>query len=276
MPLKRAKPTTPGRRGAVFQTNEDITRREPKKSLIKPLKQRGGRSRNGRMTVRHRGGGHKRRLRVIDFKRDKAGVPGEVSSIEYDPNRSSRIALIKYRDGDWRYIIAPNGLKVGDPVNAGESTEVRLGNALPLKAIPNGTLVHNIEMKVGRGAQMVRSAGAAAQILAREDRYTLIRLPSGEVRQVLSECMATVGQVGALDHKNIKLGKAGRNRHMGRRPSVRGLAMNPRDHPHGGGEGRSPIGMPSPKTPWGKPTLGYRTRKNKSTDKMIVTRRGKR
>ena len=276
MPLKRAKPTTPGRRGAVFMTSDDITRREPKKSLIKPLKQRGGRSRNGRMTVRHRGGGHKRRLRVIDFKRDKAGVPGEVSSIEYDPNRSSRIALIKYRDGDWRYIIAPNGLKVGDPVNAGESTEVRLGNALPLKAIPNGTLVHNIEMKVGKGAQMVRSAGAAAQILAREDRYTLVRLPSGEVRQVLSECMATIGQVGALDHKNIKLGKAGRNRHMGRRPSVRGVVMNPRDHPHGGGEGRSPIGMPSPKTPWGKPALGYRTRKNKSTDKMIVTRRGKR
>ena len=276
MPLKRAKPTTPGRRGAVFMTSDDITRREPKKSLLKPLKQRGGRSRNGRMTVRHRGGGHKRRLRVIDFKRDKAGVPGEVSSIEYDPNRSSRIALIKYRDGDWRYIIAPNGLKVGDPVCAGESTEVRLGNALPLKAIPNGTLVHNIEMKVGRGAQMVRSAGASAQILAREDRYTLIRLPSGEVRQVLSECMATVGQVGAVDHKNIKLGKAGRNRHMGRRPSVRGVVMNPRDHPHGGGEGRSPIGMPSPKTPWGKPALGYRTRKNKSTDRMIVTRRGKR
>lgn len=276
MPLKRAKPTTPGRRGAVFMTNDDITRREPKRSLIKPLKQRGGRSRNGRMTVRHRGGGHKRRLRVIDFKRDKPGVPGEVSSIEYDPNRSSRIALIKYRDGDWRYIIAPNGLKVGDPVNAGESTEVRLGNALPLKAIPNGTLVHNIEMKVGKGAQMVRSAGTSAQILAREDRYTLIRLPSGEVRQVLSECMATVGQVGALDHKNIKLGKAGRSRHMGRRPSVRGVVMNPRDHPHGGGEGRSPIGMPSPKTPWGKPALGYRTRKNKSTDRMIVTRRSKR
>jgi large subunit ribosomal protein L2 len=276
MPLKRAKPTTPGRRGAVFQTNDDITRREPKKSLVKPLKQRGGRSRNGRMTVRHRGGGHKRRLRVIDFKRDKVGVPGEVSSIEYDPNRSSRIALIKYQDGDWRYIIAPNGLKVGDPVNAGESTEVRRGNALPLKAIPNGTLVHNIEMKVGRGAQMVRSAGAAAQILAREDRYTLIRLPSGEVRQVLSECMATIGQVGALDHKNVKMGKAGRNRHKGRRPSVRGVVMNPRDHPHGGGEGRSPIGMPSPKTPWGKPALGYRTRKNKSTDRMIVTRRSKR
>ena len=275
MPLKRAKPTTPGRRGAVFMTSDDVTRREPKKSLLKPLKQRAGRARHGRMTVRHRGGGHKRRFRVIDFKRDKAGVPGEVTSIEYAPHRSSRIALIKYRDGDWRYIVAPNGLKVGDPVAAGESSEVRLGNALPLKAIPNGTLVHNIEMKVGRGAQMVRSAGASAQILAREDRYTLIRLPSGEVRQILSECMATVGQVGAVDHKNIKLGKAGRSRHMGRRPSVRGVVMNPRDHPHGGGEGRSPIGMPSPKTPWGKPTLGYRTRKNKSTDRMIVTRRGK-
>jgi len=276
MPLKSVKPTTPGRRGAVFQTTEDITRSEPRKSLLRPLKKRGGRSRNGKITVRHRGGGHKRRLRIIDYKRDKAGVLGEVDSIEYDPNRSSRIALIKYRDGDWRYIIAPNGLKVGETVNAGEDAEVRLGNSLPLRAIPTGTMVHNVEMQVGRGGQMVRSAGSAAQVLAKEGRYTLVRLPSGEVRQVFSECVATVGQVSAVDHKNVKLGKAGRRRNMGKRPQVRGVVMSPRDHPHGGGEGRSPIGMPGPKTPWGKPALGYRTRRNKSTDKMIFSRRGKR
>jgi len=273
MPLKRAKPVTPGRRGAVFQTNDDITERKPKKSLVEPLRKHGGRNSAGRLTVRHRGGGHKRRLRVIDFKRDKPGVPGEVASIEYDPNRSSRIALIKYRDGDWRYIIAPNGLGVGDPVQAGDGAEIRTGNALSLKAIPTGTLVHNIEMKVGKGGQLVRSAGGGAQVLAKEDRYTLLRLPSGEVRRVLSECMATIGQVGAVDHKNVKLGKAGRKRNMGRRPQVRGVAMSPASHPHGGGEGRSPIGMPSPKTPWGKPTLGYRTRRNKSTDKFIQSRR---
>jgi len=276
MPLKRAKPTTPGRRGAVFETMDDITRRKPKKSLLLPLKQRAGRDRSGKISVRHRGGGHKRRLRIIDYKRDKVGVPGEVASIEYDPNRSSRIALIKYRDGDWRYIIAPNGLKVGDGINAGEDAEVRLGNALPLRSIPTGTLVHNVEMQVGKGGQMVRSAGSSAQVLAKEDRYTRLRLPSGEVRQVLSECVATVGQVGGVDHKNIKLGKAGRKRHMGWRPQVRGVVMSPRDHPHGGGEGRSPIGMPSPKTPWGKPALGYRTRRNKSTSKMIFSRRQKR
>ena len=276
MPLKSVKPTTPGRRGAVFQTTEDITRSKPRKSLLRPLKKRGGRSRNGRMTVRHRGGGHKRRLRIIDYKRDKAGVPGEVDSIEYDPNRSSRIALIKYRDGDWRYIIAPNGLKVGETVSAGEDAEIRLGNSLPLKSIPTGTMVHNVEMQVGKGGQMVRSAGSAAQVLAKEGRHTLIRLPSGEVRQVFSECVATVGQVSAVDHKNVKLGKAGRRRNMGWRPQVRGVVMSPADHPHGGGEGRSPIGMPGPKTPWGKPALGYRTRRNKSTDKMIFSRRGKR
>jgi large subunit ribosomal protein L2 len=240
------------------------------------MKKRAGRASNGRITVRHRGGGHKRRLRIIDYKRDKAGVLGEVDSIEYDPNRSSRIALIKYRDGDWRYIIAPNGLKVGETVNAGEDAEVRLGNSLPLRAIPTGTMVHNVEMQVGRGGQMVRSAGSAAQVLAKEGRYTLVRLPSGEVRQVFSECVATVGQVSAVDHKNVKLGKAGRRRNMGKRPQVRGVVMSPRDHPHGGGEGRSPIGMPGPKTPWGKPALGYRTRRNKSTDKMIFSRRGKR
>ncbi len=276
MPLKSRKPTTPGQRGLVLQTTDDITTRHPKKSLLLPLKKRGGRNSSGRLTVRHRGGGHKRRLRVIDFKRDKTGVPGEVTSIEYDPNRSGRIALVKYRDGDWRYILAPNGLKVGDPVMAGAEAEHRLGNALPLKAIPTGTLVHNVELKVGRGGQIVRSAGSSAQVLAREDKYTLLRLPSGEMRQVLSECMATVGQVSAIDHKNVKLGKAGRRRNMGWRPSVRGVVMSPRDHPHGGGEGRSPIGMPNPKTPWGKPALGYRTRRNKATNKFIVRRRGRR
>ncbi len=276
MPLKSAKPTTPGRRGVVLQTSDDITRRRPKKSLLLPQKKRGGRNSSGKLTVRHRGGGHKRRLRVIDYKRDKSGVPGEVDSIEYDPNRSARIALIKYRDGDWRYIIAPAAIKVGDVVEAGEEAEIRPGNALPLRAIPTGTLVHNVELKVGRGGQIVRSAGSSAQVLAKEERYTLLRLPSGEVRRVLSECLATVGQVSAGDHKNVKLGKAGRKRNMGWRPQVRGVVMSPADHPHGGGEGRSPIGMPSPKTPWGKPALGYRTRRNKSTDKMISARRRKR
>jgi len=276
MPLKSRKPTTPGQRGLVLQTTDDITTRHPKKSLLRPLKKRGGRNSSGRLTVRHRGGGHKRRLRVIDFKRNKTGVPGEVTSIEYDPNRTGRIALVKYRDGDWRYILAPNGLKVGDPVIAGAEVENRLGNALPLKAIPTGTLVHNVELKVGRGGQIVRSAGSSAQVLAKEGKYTLLRLPSGEMRRVLSECMATVGQVSAIDHKNVKLGKAGRRRNMGWRPSVRGVVMSPRDHPHGGGEGRSPIGMPSPKTPWGKPALGYRTRRNKATSKFIVRRRGQR
>ena len=273
MPLKSAKPTTPGRRGAVVQTTDDITRRKPKKSLLLPLKKRAGRDRSGKISVRRRGGGHKRRLRIIDYKRDKVGVPGNVVSIEYDPNRSSRIALIKYRDGDWRYIIAPNGLVVGDSVNAGEEAQIQVGNALPLKAIPTGTMVHNVEMKVGKGGQMVRSAGSAAQVLAKEDRYTLLRLPSGEIRRVLSECVATVGQVSAVDHKNIKLGKAGRSRHMGRRPRVRGVVMSPADHPHGGGEGRSPIGMPSPKTPWGKPALGYRTRKKRKPKTLIVRER---
>ena len=276
MPLKSVKPTTPGRRGAVLDTFDDITRRKPKKSLVLPLKRKAGRNSSGRLTVRHRGGGHKRRLRIIDYKRDKTGVPGEVASIEYDPNRSSRIALIKYKDGDWRYIIAPNGLIVGNQIVAGEDAEIKLGNALPLRAIPTGTLVHNIELKPGRGGQMVRGAGGSAQVLAKEERYALLRLPSGETRRVLSECMATVGQVGAVDHKNIKYGKAGRRRNMGWRPQVRGVAMDPSAHPHGGGEGRSPIGMPGPKTPWGKPALGYRTRRNRATDRLIVTRRRKR
>ena len=276
MPLKSAKPTTPGRRGAVFHTTDAITTDKPKKSLLLPLKKRAGRDRSGKISVRHRGGGHKRRLRIIDFKRNKFDVPGEVASIEYDPNRSARIALIKYRDGDWRYILSPNGLNVGDTIIAADNADVRLGNALPLRSIPTGTMVHNVEMKVGKGGQLVRSAGGAAQVLAKEGTYTLLRLPSGEVRQVLSECVATVGQVSALDHKNVKFGKAGRRRHLGRRPEVRGVVMSPADHPHGGGEGKSPIGMPSPKTPWGKPALGYRTRKNKKSDKMIFSRRNRR
>jgi len=273
MPLKSRKPTTPGQRGLVLQSTDDITTRVPKKSLLLPMRKRGGRNSNGRITVRHRGGGHKRRLRIIDFKRDKTGVPGEVVSCEYDPNRSARISLIKYRDGDWRYVLAPNGLKVGDQIEAGEKTEIRLGNALPLRAIPAGTLVHNVELKIGKGGQIVRSAGSSAQVLAKEGKYTLLRLPSGEMRYVLSECMATVGQVSAIDHKNVKLGKAGRRRNMGWRPTVRGVAMSPRHHPHGGGEGRSPVGMPGPKTPWGKPALGYRTRRNKSTNRLIARRR---
>ena len=273
MPLKVRKPLTPGQRGQIRQTTDDITTSKPKKSLLKPLKKRAGRSRNGRITVRHRGGGHKRQYRVIDFKRSKPDISGEVVSIEYDPNRSARIALIKYPDGDWRYILAPNGLLVGNRVEAGEQAPIRAGNALPLKAIPAGTQVHNIELHVGRGGQIVRGAGTSAQVLAKEGRYTLLRLPSGEVRNVLSDCMATVGQLSAPDHKNTKLGKAGRKRHLGRRPQVRGVVMSPRDHPHGGGEGRSPIGMPGPKTPWGKPALGRRTRRNKRTDRFIVRRR---
>ena len=276
MPLRALKPNTPGQRGVVFQTNDDITTRKPKKSLTKGIKRRAGRDGRGRISVRHRGGGHKRRYREIDFKRNKHGVPGEVATIEYDPNRSARIALIKYRDGDWRYILAPQGLGVGDPVMAGEEAPVRPGNALPLRVIPTGTAVHNIEMKIGRGGQMVRSAGGSAQVLAKEEGHTLLRLPSGEVRQVSSECMATVGQLSAVDNKNVKHGKAGRRRNQGWRPQVRGVVMSPRDHPHGGGEGKSPVGMPGPKTPWGKPALGYRTRRNKSTSKDIVRRRGKR
>lgn len=276
MPLRALKPNTPGQRGVVLQTNDDITTRKPKKSLTKGMKRRAGRDGRGRISVRHRGGGHKRRYREIDFKRNKSGVPGEVATIEYDPNRSARIALIKYRDGDWRYILAPQGLGVGDPVMAGEEAPVRPGNALPLRAIPTGTAVHNIEMKIGRGGQMVRSAGGSAQVLAKEEGHTLLRLPSGEVRQVSSECMATVGQLSAVDNKNVKHGKAGRRRNQGWRPQVRGVVMSPRDHPHGGGEGKSPVGMPGPKTPWGKPALGYRTRRNKSTSKDIVRRRGKR
>lgn len=276
MPLKTYKPTTPGLRGAAHPSFDEVTTKEPHKALLAPLKRSGGRNVRGKITVRHRGGGSKRAYRIIDFKRDKVGVPGKVATIEYDPNRSVRISLVHYADGDKRYILAPQGLAVGDKVEAGPDSEIKLGNALPLVNIPTGVQVHNIELSPGRGGQLARSAGATAQVLAREENYTLIRLPSGEVRRVLSRCVATIGQLGNQDHKNIKLGKAGKSRHLGRRPSVRGSAMTPRDHPHGGGEGRSPIGLPGPKTPWGKPTLGYKTRRNKRTNNMIVRRRGKR
>ena len=275
MPLKTFRPTTPSRRGSVLPSFEEITRSRPHKALVAPLKRSGGRNVRGKITARHRGGGAKRAYRIIDFKRDKVGVPGKVASVEYDPNRSARIALVHYADGDKRYILYPQGLKVDARIEAGPDAEVKLGNALPLANIPTGTMVHNIEMQPGRGGQIVRSAGGSAQVLARETDYTLIRLPSGEVRRFLSRCMATVGQLGNLDHKNVKSGKAGRPRHLGRRPSVRGSAMTPRDHPHGGGEGRSPIGMPGPKTPWGKPALGFVTRKNKRTDNMIVRKKRK-
>jgi large subunit ribosomal protein L2 len=256
-------------------TFEEITRSKPEKSLLRPLKKEAGRNFRGKITVRHRGGGHKRRYRVIDFKRDNYGVPGRVSTIEYDPNRSARIALVTFVDGDKRYIVAPVGLKVGDMVMSGPKAEIRVGNALPISDIPVGSTIHNIELHIGKGGQMVRAAGTSAQLLAKEGRYSHIRLPSGEVRLVNVQCMATIGQVGNTDHGNIKLGKAGRKRWLGFRPSVRGSAMDPASHPHGGGEGRSPIGMPGPKSPWGKPTLGYKTRRNKSTDKWIVRRRGK-
>ncbi len=275
MAIKVYRPTSAGRRGMTGATFDEVTKTRPEKSLVKPLKKRAGRNSQGRITVRHRGGGAKRRLRVIDFKRDKLGVPGKVASIEYDPNRSARIALIHYADGDKRYILAPIGLKVGDTVKAGEGAEIRPGNALPMNRIPSGTLIHNIEMQPGKGGQMVRSAGMSAQIVALEGDYALLRLPSGESRRVRSNCMATIGQVGNLDHQGIKLGKAGRKRWLGWRPTVRGSAMTPRDHPHGGGEGRSPVGMPGPKTPWGKPALGYKTRKPKASDRLIVKRRGR-
>jgi len=256
-------------------TFEEITRDQPERSLLRPLRKRSGRNVHGRITVRHRGGGHKRQYRVIDFKRDKLDISARVESIEYDPNRSARIALLVYADGERRYIIAPLGLQVGDTVMSGAEAEIRVGNALPLERIPLGTLVHNIELTAGRGGQLARSAGTSAQVLAKEGEYVTLRLPSSEMRLVRKECMATVGQVGNVDQGNIKLGKAGRKRWLGFRPAVRGSAMTPRDHPHGGGEGRSPIGMPSPKSPWGKKTLGKKTRRNKSTNKYIVRRRAK-
>ncbi|MBI4496392.1 MAG: 50S ribosomal protein L2 [Chloroflexi bacterium] len=276
MPIKQVKPTSPGRRGMTVASFEEVTKKEPEKSLVVSLKKQAGRNQQGKVTVRHRGGGHKRRLRIIDFKRNKTGVPGKVKAIEYDPNRSARIALIAYADGEKRYILAPVGLKVGDTIMAGPTAEIRPGNALPLRNIPLGTSIHNIEMHRGKGGQMVRSAGGAAQLMAKEGDRALLRMPSGELRMVDIECMSTVGQVGNVDHANISLGKAGRSRWLGRRPAVRGSAMTPRDHPHGGGEGKAPIGLPGPKTPWGKPALGARTRRNKDTDRWIVRRRGRR
>ena len=276
MPIKVFKPTSPGRRDMSGQTFEEITHSKPEKALVVGLRKRAGRNSRGKITIRHRGGGHKRRYRKIDFKRDKLEVPGTVKSIEYDPNRSARIALLFYADGEKRYIIAPLGMQVGDKVVSGVQAEIRLGNTMPLRRIPQGTLIHNIELQEGRGGQLVRSAGTSAQILAKEgDDYAIVRLPSGEERFIRQNCLATIGQVGNVEHGNVKLGKAGRKRHLGIRPTVRGSAMNPNDHPHGGGEGRSPIGMPGPKTPWGKPALGKRTRRNKSTDKFIFRRRSK-
>ena len=274
MGIKLYKPTSPGRRGMSVSTFEEITRSTPERSLLRPLRERAGRNNIGRVTVRHRGGGHKRMYRVIDFKRDKHGIPGRVTSIEYDPNRSARIALVTYADGEKRYILAPLGLKVGAQLMAGPEAEIRVGNTLPLRNIPLGTMVHNVELQPGKGGQMARSAGTAAQVMAKEGDYAQLRLPSGEVRKVTLDCVATIGQVGNTDHANINLGKAGRKRWLGWRPTVRGSAMDPNSHPHGGGEGRSPIGMPGPKTPWGKPALGYKTRKNKRTEKFIVRRRG--
>ncbi len=276
MGIKTYKPTSPGRRGMSSADFAEITRSKPERSLIKPLRRRGGRNFRGKITVRHRGGGHKRRYRQIDFKRDKHDIPARVASIEYDPNRSARIALLVYADGEKRYVIAPLNLRVGDEVVSGAGAEIRVGNALPLGNIPLGTLVHNVELQPGKGGQMARAAGTSAQLLAKEGRYATLRLPSGEMRMVLQDCMATIGQVGNVDHSNISLGKAGRKRWLGFRPAVRGSAMNPNDHPHGGGEGRAPIGMPSPKSPWGKRTLGKRTRRGKKlSDKYIVRRRGK-
>ena len=274
MAVKKYKPTSPGMRDKTGYTFEEITKTKPERSLIVKRHQSGGRNVQGRITVRHRGGGHKRKIRIVDFKRDKRDIPARVAAIEYDPNRTARLALLYYVDGEKRYIIAPVGLQVGDTVLAGPDIDVRPGNSMPLSHIPTGTMIHNIELQPGRGGQMVRSAGTAAQLLAKEGSYAHVRLPSGEIRLVHRNCYATIGQVGNLDHGGIKLGKAGRKRHMGIRPTVRGSAMNPNDHPHGGGEGRSPIGMPSPKSPWGKKTLGKRTRRNKQTDKYIIHRRG--
>lgn len=273
MAVKVYKPTTPGLRDMTGYTFDEITKTKPERSLVVIRKQSSGRNNQGRITVRHQGGGHRQFIRKIDFKRDKHDVPAKVAAIEYDPNRTARLALLFYADGEKRYILAPVGLKVGDTVVAGVNAEIRSGNSLPIANIPVGTTIHNIEMNLGKGGQLVRSAGSSAQLLAKEGDYAQIRMPSGEVRLVRQTCSATIGQLGNVEHSNIKLGKAGRKRHMGIRPAVRGTAMSPRDHPHGGGEGRQPVGMPSPKTPWGKPTRGYRTRRNKDTDQFIIRRR---
>lgn len=273
MAVKVYKPKTPGTRHKTSYTFEEITKTVPEKSLTVPKKKKSGRNMYGRITVRHQGGGHKRFIRIIDFKRDKLDVPAMVAAIEYDPNRTARLALLHYVDGEKRYIIAPVGLMVGDKIVSSKEADIRPGNSLPMANIPVGTTIHNIELQPGKGGQMVRSAGTSAQLLAKEGKYAHVRLPSGEVRLVLQECRASIGQVGNVDHSNIKLGKAGRKRHMGWRPALRGSALTPRDHPHGGGEGRSPIGMPGPKSPWGKPTLGKKTRHNKRTDKYVVRHR---
>jgi len=270
--IKKFKPTSPGRRFVTVSTFEEITTTEPEKSLLVPLKKTGGRNNKGRITVRHRGGGHKRMYRIIDFKRDKDGIPAKVATIEYDPNRSARIALLHYADGEKRYIIAPLGLEVGMTVVSGPDADIKVGNALPLRNIPLGTMVHNLELYPGGGAKLVRSAGAAAQVMAKEGKYAHIRMPSGEMRLLLQDCRATIGQVGNVEHENVTIGKAGRSRWLGIRPTVRGVVMNPVDHPHGGGEGRSPIGR-NPVTPWGKPALGARTRRKKPSDRLIVKRR---
>lgn len=273
MAVKVYKPVTPGLRGMTGYAFDEITKSKPERSLIVPRKKFAGRNSYGRITVRHQGGGHRQFIRLVDFKRDKRNIPAKVAAIEYDPNRTARLALLFYVDGEKRYIVAPIGLQVGDQIMAGPTAEIRPGNSLPIANIPVGTMIHNVELKAGKGGQLVRAAGTAAQLLAKEGDYAQVRLPSGEVRLVPQVCYATVGQVGNLDHSNIKLGKAGRKRHMGIRPTVRGTAMTPRDHPHGGGEGRQPAGMPGPKTPWGKPTRGYKTRRNKRTDQYIVRRR---
>lgn len=274
MGIKSFKPTSPAIRFMTVSTFEEITKKEPEKSLVEILKSKAGRNNYGKITVRHRGGGHKRKYRIIDFKRNKMDMPAEVIAIEYDPNRTANIALLQYEDGEKSYIIAPNGLKVGDKVISSQQADIKVGNAIPLKNIPVGSIIHNIELKAGKGGQLVRAAGNSAQLMAKEGNYALVRLPSNEVRKIRLECMATIGQVGNLDHENINIGKAGRNRHMGWRPTVRGSVMNPCDHPHGGGEGKSPIGRPGPVTPWGKPALGYKTRnKKKASSKFIIKRR---
>lgn len=276
MGIKHYKPTTPSRRHMTVSTFEEITAKKPEKSLTKKLVKRAGRNNQGRLTVRHQGGGHKRKYRVIDFKRNKDGIPGKVATIEYDPNRSANIALIHYADGEKRYILAPHGLEVGSIIVSGPDADIRVGNALPLRNIPTGTIIHNIELKPGRGGQLVRAAGASAVLLGKEKKYAIIRLTSGETRMILLDCRATIGQVGNLDHELVTIGKAGRARWLGKRPTVRGSVMNPSDHPHGGGEGKAPIGRKSPVTPWGKPTIGYKTRKkNKPSNKYIIRRRKK-
>jgi large subunit ribosomal protein L2 len=275
MAVKKYKPTTPGQRGMTGYSFDEISKAEPERSLIAPLRKSGGRNAYGRITVRHHGGGARRFIRIVDFKREKRDIPARVAAIEYDPNRTARLALLHYADGEKRYILAPLGLGVGDSIVSSAQAEIRPGNCMPISNIPVGSLIHNIEVKEGKGGQLVRSAGGAAQLLAKEGDYAQIRMPSGEVRLIRQNCYATIGQIGNVDHGNIKLGKAGRKRHLGIRPTVRGSAMSPRDHPHGGGEGRQPIGKPGPRTPWGKPALGFKTRRNKQTDKFIVRRRSK-